>query len=148
MPSGSVHRVNGSCVSVIFNHSCFRVDHSNYIYHQKAVLWLIPIWVASYNVKCGLIFLKAAVVAKVFHSLTQVQIIFTIGVSVRLTDRSLHREEQKKKLVKNCPQRGFLKWALFVSCTTSHVGLCSFLESTEHDFIKAMKIQAGNWLLA
>ena len=32
----------------------------------------------------------------------------------------------------------------FVSWTTSHVGLCSFLESIEHDFIKAMKIQAGN----
>ena len=35
----------------------------------------------------------------------------------------------------------------FVSCTTSHVGLCLFLESIEHDFIKAMKIQAGNRLL-
>ena len=89
---------------------------------------------------------------------------FTIGVSVRLSDRSLHREEQKK-FVKNCPQWGlkpgppdlqanalptelgrnllvrrFLKWALFVSCTSSHIGLCSFLESIEHDFIKAMKI--------
>ena len=30
---------------------------------------------------------------------------FTIGVSVRLSDRSLHREEQKK-FVKNCPQWG------------------------------------------
>ena len=29
----------------------------------------------------------------------------TIGVSVRLSDRSLHREEQKK-FVKNCPQLG------------------------------------------
>ena len=28
---------------------------------------------------------------------------FTIGVSVRLSDRSLHTEEQKK-FVKNCPQ--------------------------------------------
>ena len=28
---------------------------------------------------------------------------FTIGVSVRLSDRSLQREEQKKKFVKNCP---------------------------------------------
>ena len=28
---------------------------------------------------------------------------FTIGVSIRLSDRSLHREEQKK-IVKNCPQ--------------------------------------------
>ena len=35
----------------------------------------------------------------------------------------------------------------FVSYTTSHVGLFSWLESIEHDFIKAMKIQAGNWML-
>ena len=31
--------------------------------------------------------------------------VFTIGVSVRLSDRSLHREEEKK-FVKNCPQWG------------------------------------------
>ena len=31
---------------------------------------------------------------------------FKIGVSVRLSDRSLHREEQKK-FVKNCPQWGW-----------------------------------------
>ena len=94
---------------------------------------------------------------------------FTIGVSVRFSDRSLHREEQKKirqklppvkpgpldlqanalptELGRNLLGSRFLKWALFVSCTTSHVGLCSFLESIEHDFIKAMKIQAGNWML-
>ena len=30
---------------------------------------------------------------------------FTIGVSVRLSERSLHREEQKK-FGKNCPQWG------------------------------------------
>ena len=34
--------------------------------------------------------------------------------------------------------RRFLKWAFFVSCTTSHVWLCvwlcSFLESIEHDW--------------
>ena len=73
---------------------------------------------------------------------------FMIGISVRLSDRSLHHEEQKK-FIKNCPQwswkpgppdleanalptelgrnllgRRFLKRALFVSCTTSHVGLC------------------------
>ena len=29
---------------------------------------------------------------------------FMIGISVRLSDRSLHREEQKKKFVKNYPQ--------------------------------------------
>ena len=32
----------------------------------------------------------------------------------------------------------------FVSCTTSHVGLCSFLESIEHDFIKALMIYTHN----
>ena len=51
------------------------------------------------------------------------------------------------ELGRNLLGRRFLKWALFVSCTISHVGLCSFLESIEHDFIKAMKIQAGNWML-
>ena len=51
------------------------------------------------------------------------------------------------ELGRNLLDRRFLKWALFVSCTTSHVGLCSFLESIEHDFIKTMKIQAGNWML-
>ena len=34
----------------------------------------------------------------------------------------------------------------FVSCTTSHFGLWSFLDTTEHDFIKVMKIQAECWL--
>ena len=35
------------------------------------------------------------------------------------------------ELGRNLLLRRFLKWALFVSCTTSHVGLCSFLESIE-----------------
>ena len=95
---------------------------------------------------------------------------FTIHVSVILSDRSPRREEQKK-IIKNCSQWGWnpwppdhqdnalptelgrnllgrwlLKWDLFVSCTTSQVGLCSFLESIEHD-LKVMKIQAGNWML-
>ena len=48
---------------------------------------------------------------------------------------------------RNLLDRRFLKWALFVSCTISHLGLCSFLESIEHDFTKAMEIQAGNWML-
>ena len=72
-------------------------------------------------------------------------------ISVRLSDRST---QNKINFVQNCPKSGlnpqppdhhsnalptelgrnllgirFLKWALFVSCTTSHVGLCSFLES-------------------
>ena len=33
------------------------------------------------------------------------------------------------ELGRNLLGRRILKWALFVSCTTSHVGLCSFLES-------------------
>ena len=32
----------------------------------------------------------------------------------------------------------------FVSCTTSHVGLCSFQESIEHDFMKALMIDTDN----
>ena len=43
--------------------------------------------------------------------------------------------------------RRLLTLALFVSCTTSHVELCSFLESIEHDFIKHMKIQSGHKML-
>ena len=86
-----------------------------------------------------------------------------------LTD--LYTGKSKKNFIKNCPQWGLKPEPLhlqanalptelsqesvgqeisevnFVSCTTSHVGLCSFLESIEHDFIKAMKILAGNWML-
>ena len=89
---------------------------------------------------------------------------FTIGISVRLSDRSLHREEQKQfrqklppgglkpgpkdlqanalptELGSNLLGRRFLKLTLF----HAPLGLCSFLESIEHDSIKAMKIQAGN----
>ena len=32
----------------------------------------------------------------------------------------------------------------FDSCTTSHVGLCSFLEPIEHDFMKALMIDKDN----
>ena len=85
-------------------------------------------------------------------------------ISVRLSDRS-KVTQNKINFLKNCPQWGlnsqpldhhsnalpaelgrnllgrrFLKWALFVSCITSHVGLCSFLESIEHDFIKANRV--------
>ena len=35
----------------------------------------------------------------------------------------------------------------FVSCTTSHVRLCSFLESIEYDFIKALMIHADNQIV-
>ena len=108
--------------------------------------------------------LKFCVSNWVFHVRRFCQIIW-------LSDR-FKVTQNKINFVKNCPQwdlnsqpsdhdsnalttelgrnllgRRFLKWALFVSCTTSHVGLCSFLESIEHNFIKAMKIQAGNWML-
>ena len=44
--------------------------------------------------------------AYTYHTSTSILIeFFTIGISVRLPDRSLHREEQKK-IVKNCPQWG------------------------------------------
>ena len=86
---------------------------------------------------------------------------FKICISVRLSDRSLHREEQKKCRQK-LPQSGLNPGPLdhhcaglvcvgqkisevsFVSCTTSHFGLWLFLESIEHDFIKVIKFQAGN----
>ena len=93
-----------------------------------------------------------------FHSKTRLklagvkQAIQLVSVSVFYTAelfscnfRKSHRQHfVTVELGRNLLGRRFLKWALFVSCTTSHVGLCSFLESIEHDFIKAMKIQAGN----
>ena len=84
---------------------------------------------------------------------------FTIGVSVRLSDRSLYREEQKKirqklppvglkpgpldlqanvlptELGRNLLGRKFLKWALF-HAPLHMLDLGLFLESIEHDFIK------------
>ena len=85
---------------------------------------------------------------------------FTISISVRLSDRSPHREEQKKKKnfqklppVRTEPRTSGssvlystdctslvcvgqkISEVGFVSCTTSHFGLWSFLESEEHDFI-------------
>ena len=36
----------------------------------------------------------------------------------------------------------------FVSCTTSHVGLCLFLDSIEHEFIKALMIHTHNQIVA
>ena len=93
-------------------------------------------------------------------------------ITVRLSDRS-KVAHNKIIFVQNCPQWGlnawppdhhsnalpselsrnllgrrFLKWALFVSCTTSHVGLCLFLESIEHDFIKALLIHRDNQIVA
>ena len=44
-------------------------------------------------------------------------------------------------LARNLLGRRFLKWA---SCTTSHVGLCSFLESIEQDSMKVSMIDTAN----
>ena len=129
-----------------------RQAYNKKMYFYSLLLYVLNIWWSTHNLA-----------STKYQSSYE---FFTIGVSVRLSDRSLHREEQKKKFIKNCPQWGlkpgpadlqanalptelgrnllgrrFLKWALFVSHTTSHVGLCPFLESIEHDFIKAMKIQ-------
>ena len=41
---------------------------------------------------------------------------FTIGVSVRLSDRSSHRDEQKK-IIKNCPQWGWKPGPLDLQAT-------------------------------
>ena len=61
--------------------------------------------------------------------------------------QDLHSNALPTELGRNMLGRRFLKWTLFVSCTTSHVRLWLFLESIEHDFIKAVKIQASNWML-
>ena len=99
---------------------------------------------------------------------------FTIGLSdafsVRLSDRS-EVTQHKINFIKNCPQWGLnsqppdhqscaLPTVLarnlleicevsfsFVSCTTSHVELCLFLESIEHDFIKALVIHRDNQIV-
>ena len=51
----------------------------------------------------------------------------------------------------NCASKEFVGKDIFevsfVSCTTSHVGLCLFLESIEHDFIKALMIDTGNQIV-
>ena len=91
--------------------------------------------------------------------------------NLRLSDRS-KVTQNKINFVKNCPQWGlnpgpsdhhfnavptelgrnllsrrFLKSALFVLCTASHVGLCLFLESIEHNFIKALMIHTDNQIV-
>ena len=72
--------------------------------------------------------------------------IFTQGRANKISSKIAPSRDWNQDLW-NLLGRRFLKWALFVSCTTSHIGLCSFLKLIEHDFIKAMKIQAGNWML-
>ena len=91
-------------------------------------------------------------------------------ISVRLSDSS-EVTQHKINFVKNCPQWGLNSQPLelqsnalltvpreesvgdfwsepsFVSCTTSHVGLCLFLESIEHDFIKALMIHIHNQIV-
>ena len=88
-------------------------------------------------------------------------------ISVRLSDRS-KVTQNKINFVKNFLQWGLNPWtadhhsnalpteldrnllgrcALYVLCTTSHVGLCSFLESIENDFIKALMIHTDNQIV-
>ena len=91
-------------------------------------------------------------------------------ISVRLSDRS-KITQHKINFVKNCPPVGFElttsrssvpcspNWAReesvgdfwsefsFVPCTTLHVGLCLFLESIEHDFVKALMIPIHNQIV-
>ena len=93
---------------------------------------------------------------------------FTIRISVRLSDR-IKVTQHKVNFVKNCPQWGLnsqppdhqsgalttelarnlleISEVSFVSCITSHVGLCLFLESIEHDFIKALMIHTHNQIV-
>ena len=95
---------------------------------------------------------------------------FTVHISVRLSDRS-KGTQRKINFVQNCPQwglnsqppdhqshalptvlgRNLLEISegsfLFVPCTTSHVGLSLFLESIEHDLIKALMIHTDNQIV-
>ena len=88
---------------------------------------------------------------------------FTIRISVRLSNRS-KVIQNKINFVKNCSQWGlnsqppdhqcweesvgdFWSELSFVSCTTSHVGLCLFLESIEHDFTTALMIHTHNQIM-
>ena len=100
------------------------------------------------------------------------KLIHPVILPVRLSDRS-QVTQNIISFIKNCPQWGlnpqppdhpcnalpielgrnllgrrFLMWALFVSCTTSHVGLGSFLEWIEHDFIQALMIHTDNQIVA
>ena len=63
-------------------------------------------------------------------------------ISVRLSDH--YSNALPTKLGRNLLGSRFLKWSLFVSCTTSHYALYSFLESIEHDFLKALMIHRDN----
>ena len=58
----------------------------------------------------------------------------------------LHSNALPTELGRNLLSRRFLKWALFVSCITSHVGLWLFLESTEHDFKWRFRLATECWL--
>ena len=91
---------------------------------------------------------------------------FTIRISVTLSDRS-KVTQNKINFVKNCISgvwthnlliitlmlyqlnsaaivKQKISEANFVSCTTSHFGLLSLLESIEHDFIKTLMIHTDN----
>ena len=70
---------------------------------------------------------------------------FTIGVSVRLSDRSLHKEEQKK-IVKNCPQRGLKPGPpdLQVNALPIELSQHSVASLNLHAFIKSCSIDSRN----
>ena len=82
---------------------------------------------------------------RVFHDTRFCQIIGHVSMQWGWNPRPLDHQSNAlpTEFGRNLLGR-FLKRALFVSSTTSHVGLRLFLESVEHDFIKAMKIQASN----
>ena len=80
-------------------------------------------------------------------------------ISVRLSDRS-QVTQHKINFVKNCPEWGLNPWppdhqspalptelARHLLETISHVELCLFLESIEHDFIKALMIHTHNQIV-
>ena len=93
---------------------------------------------------------------------------FMIRISVRLPDRS-KVTQIKINFVKNCTQWGLnsqppnhqsralptvlgrnlleISEVSFLSCTTSHVGCCLFLESIKHAFIKALMIHTDNQIV-
>ena len=66
-----------------------------------------------------------------------------MGIETRTSDHQANA--LPTELGRNLLGRRFLKWTLF-HVPLHMLDLCSFLESIEHDFIKAMKIQASNWM--
>ena len=72
-------------------------------WQSRSIFQSLLMWVTLY-MPCGFVCcvkIYLTNIIKIYWSFE----FFTIGVSVRLSDRSLHREE-KKNFVKNCPQWG------------------------------------------